>query len=74
MISGELKDKRILVKHWGLLNRVPVKGFPRDLGKSYELILERESDHAELKGERVMDDTAAFDLQPWLDVALPKTR
>jgi hypothetical protein len=72
--AGELNEKRILVKHWGLLNRLPVKGFPRAIGKSYELTLERGSDHAELRGERVIDDTSAFDLQPWIDVAPPRTQ
>ena len=72
VLSGEYKDKRILVKHWALLDRRAVKGFPREKGQSYELTLERDSDHPELTGERVMDDTGVFDLQAWLDVARPR--
>jgi hypothetical protein len=73
-VSGDFKGDRILVKHWGLLNRQPVSGFPRELGRSYELTLERASDHPELQGERVADDTEAFDLEPWIDVSTPIVR
>ncbi|HEY2573763.1 MAG TPA: hypothetical protein VGH65_06830, partial [Verrucomicrobiaceae bacterium] len=45
VLSGGFKDKRILVKHWGLLNKTPVPGFPREIGKSFELVVEKESDH-----------------------------
>lgn len=72
VLAGEYKDKRVLVKHWALLDRAATEGFPREKGQSYELTLERESDHPELTGERVMDDTGAFDMQAWLDVAPPR--
>lgn len=72
VLSGEFKDKRILVKHWGLLNKTPVPNFPRDIGKSFELVVEKESDHPELRGERVTDETTAFDLESWVDVSLPQ--
>lgn len=70
--SGELTEKRVLVKHWGLLNRNTVAGFPRKIGEDYPLTIERESDHGELQGERVSDDTSAFDLTPWFDVTAPQ--
>jgi hypothetical protein len=73
VISGELTARKVLVQHWGLLNLVPIVGFPREIGKTYRLTIEREADHPELKGERVSDDTTAFDLDPWLDVGPPGT-
>jgi hypothetical protein len=72
VLSGDFKEKRILVNHWGLLNRERVAGFPREVGKTYELIVEKQSDHPEVSGERVTDETTAFDMQPWLDVSSPK--
>lgn len=70
--AGELKTQKVLVKHWCMLDQKVVQGFPRETGKSYELMLEREADHTHLKGERVMDDTTAFDLEPWFDVSPPR--
>ena len=71
VVSGEFKDRRVLVKHWGLLNKHPMASLPHEIGKSYSLIIELESDHTELQGERVNDDTNAFDLTPWFDVSTP---
>lgn len=72
VIEGELKARQVLVKHWAMLDQKVVRGFPREVGRTYELLLERESDHAHLKGERVMDDTTAFDLEPWFEVTPPR--
>lgn len=74
VLSGEFNDKRILVKHWGLLNRRAVAGMARQIGHRYELWVERESDHPELEGERVVDDTTAFDLESWVDASIPKVK
>ena len=74
VMEGELAEKRVLVKHWGLLNRAEVVGLPREIGQSFELTLERESDHPELRGERLSDDTTAFDLPCWFDVSKPGVR
>ncbi len=71
VLSGDFKDKRILVKHWGLLNKCPVAGFPREVGRSYPLTVEKETDHPEIKGERVADETTELDLEPWFDVTQP---
>jgi hypothetical protein len=73
VLQGEFEDDQVLVKHWGMLGRKQVAGFPRELGKSYELVIERESDHPYLQGERVMDDTVGgLELSPWIDVAPPR--
>ncbi len=66
VLEGELSAKRILVKHWAMLGQKTVTGFPRKTGASYDLILEAETDHPHLQGERVMDDTTAFDLESCL--------
>jgi hypothetical protein len=72
VLEGEFKEPRVLVKHWAMLDLHPVKGLPREPGKSYELVLESASDHKHLEGERVMQDTTAFDLPAWFDVAPPR--
>lgn len=73
--SGELKDKKVLVRHWGLINRHPTTLFPREIGKAYDLTIEKAADHAaQLTGDRVGDDTDAFDLEPWIDVSTPGVR
>ncbi|HSJ02209.1 MAG: hypothetical protein ACAI34_09485 [Verrucomicrobium sp.] len=72
VLEGTFPDKQILVKHWGMLGLQPVAGFPREVGKAYELVVERQASHGHLNGERVMDDTTAFDLEPWFDVTSPK--
>jgi hypothetical protein len=74
VISGELPAGRFVVKHWAMLDQKTVEGFPREMGKTYELVLESEAGHRHLKGERVMDDTTAFDLETWFDVSPPKVR
>jgi hypothetical protein len=70
--EGDLASKTVLVKHWAMLGEKVVQGFPREAGKSYELLIEREAEHAQLKGERVIDDTTAFDQEAWFDVASPR--
>ncbi|TLD70462.1 LamG domain-containing protein [Phragmitibacter flavus] len=73
VLEGEFEDKQVLVKHWGMLGRKPVAGLPREVGKSYELIIEMESEHPYLQGERVMDDTeGGLELSPWIDVEPPR--
>jgi hypothetical protein len=72
VLEGTLGSKTVLVKHWAMLGERAVQGFPREAGKSYDLVIEREADHPQLKGERVIDDTTAFDQEAWFDVASPR--
>jgi hypothetical protein len=74
VLEGSYNEKEILVKHWAMLDQKPVLGLPRNVGESYELTVENASEHEHLKGERVMDDTRAFDLQPWFDVTTPRVK
>ena len=59
------------MKHWALLGCQTVRDFPRTIGKTYELLIEPEADHSEIKGERVLDTLTTFDLEPWLEVTPP---
>lgn len=72
VLEGTFTAKSMVVKHWAMLDQRTTAGFPREVGKTYELTLERDSDHPHLKGERVMDDTTAFDLEAWFDVTPPR--
>lgn len=75
VIEGHYDGKQILVCHWALMNEKACTGFPRKLGESYELTVEPldlEKHHPELEGQRVFDDTTAFDLEKWYDIALPQ--
>lgn len=74
VLEGAYAEKRMLVKHWSMLDRQSCEGFPRKIGGSYELLVEPASAHPELTGERTMDDTTAFDLEPWYDVGTPAIR
>lgn len=69
--AGEFKATRILVKHWGMLGRKVVTGFPRKIGEEYDLEVEPEAGHPQLKGERIVDDTTALDLEAHYDVSVP---
>jgi hypothetical protein len=74
VLSGEYSEKRVLVRHWAMLDRQIVAGFPRKTGEVYELEIEPVSAHPELGGERVMDDTTALDLDLWYDVSTPSLK
>ena len=74
VLEGSYEEKQILVCHWALMDRRPVAGLPRKVGDSYELEVEPldlEKHHPELEGQRVLDDTTAFDLEKWYDIAPP---
>lgn len=72
VIEGKLAEKRITVKHWAMMDLKPCQTFPRKVGQSYELMLEPDEMHKELEGQRAVDDTTAFDLTVWYDVAKPE--
>jgi len=72
VLEGKLPDTSLTVKHWAMMDLKPCKGFPREVGKTYELTLEPEDIHKELEGQRAVDDTTAFDLSVWYDVAKPE--
>ena len=75
VLAGTYEAKQILVCHWALMDRKPFSGFPRKPGDSFELLVEPldlKLHHPELEGQRVLDDTTAFDLEKWYDIASPK--
>lgn len=75
VLEGSYDGKQILVCHWALMDEKPSASFPRKLGDSFELTVEPfdpEGLHPELKGQRVFDDTTAFDLEKWYDISPPQ--
>lgn len=70
VIEGELDAESVMVIHWTILDRTPLPGFPREIGKSYELVLQPVSAHPELVSERQWNDL--FDpAEPWFDITSP---
>lgn len=75
VLEGTYEAKKILVCHWALMDRQPCSGFPRQVGDSFELLVEPldlKLHHPELEGQRILDDTTAFDLEKWYDITPPK--
>jgi hypothetical protein len=75
VLEGVYEEKQILVCHWALMDRKAIPDFPRKLGDSFELLVEPldlEKHHPELEGQRVLDDTTAFDLEKWYDINPPR--
>jgi hypothetical protein len=70
VIEGEYAGKRIFVKHWAMMDRKPVLGFPRKVGVEYDLAIQPLSAHPQLKGDRSMP-LDVLDLDPWYDVTTP---
>jgi len=48
--------KQIAVAHWAILDNTPVPGMPRELGKTYDLVLEHFDDHRQLTSQNVSSD------------------
>lgn len=70
IIEGEYAGKTVVVMHWTILDRTPVSGFPREVGKSYELTLQPYAAHPELVSERQWNDLLDPS-EPWFDVTAP---
>lgn len=70
VIEGEYAEKQIFVKHWGMMDRKNVFGFPRKTGSQHELLVEPLDKHPQLKGDRSMP-LDVFTLEPWYDVSPP---
>ncbi len=74
VLEGSYEEKQILVCHWAMMDLKPCAGFPRQPGDTVELLVEPfdiDTHHPELKGQRVLDDTTAFDLEKWYDITPP---
>ncbi|MEM7147478.1 MAG: hypothetical protein AAF591_20345 [Verrucomicrobiota bacterium] len=71
VLEGDFNDEKLLVRHWAILDEKPVKGYPREVGESYELDLEPSSAHGQLKAERQFDDSSEFTLELFYDVSTP---
>ena len=71
--DGVYGHDQIVVKHWAILDRQFVDGLPREIGESYDLVLEPFEIHPELEGERQTDTSSVF-LPAWLDIETPRLR
>lgn len=72
VLAGDYDHDQVLVRHWGLLDREVVPGFPRTLGESYELVLQPWDRHPQLEGERRTEETGNFVLPVLYDIAPAK--
>lgn len=71
VVAGEYSEPRIVVWHWAILDRQPLPDALREIGRTYELVVEPASAHPELEGERRTETTSEFSLDPFYDVATP---
>ena len=65
--KGTIKEDRIIVTHWVILDskKVPVAV---KIGEKQTLTLQRFDDHKELQGERLVSDFDEFDLERFVDM------
>ncbi len=70
VVEGEYSGKTVVVIHWTILDRAPLPGFPREIGKSYDLTLQPYAAHPELVSERQWNDLLDPS-EPWFDVTTP---
>ena len=70
VIEGDYPAKRILVKHWGMMDGKPARGFPRRIGIDYELHLQPFSAQPQVKDIRSVS-LGVPDLDPWFDISTP---
>ena len=61
VLEGSCDEERILVKRWGLMDKVLVPGMPAKVGEVHELLLEPEAAHPELSGELTKDEVRSFE-------------
>lgn len=64
----------IAVTHWAILDKAPVAGLPREIGKTYDLTIESRLAHPELGSQAESNDEEAIDplLMLYHDVSTPK--
>ena len=71
VLEGSYEADKVVVIHWTIMDRVPLQGFPRRPGETYELVLEPYAAHRELVSERQWNDILE-PLDPYHDVETPK--
>ena len=65
--------KEVAVGHWAILDKQMVPGFPREIGKTYDLVIEPQSAHPQLDSQAVSldDEKFPFHLKQYYDVSPP---
>jgi hypothetical protein len=71
LISGRYVHSRIVVLHWAVLDRKPAPGVPRNVGKTYDLLVESKMDHPQLQSERIESTTSETLLPLYYDATTP---
>ena len=71
VIEGKFEAKQVNVLHWSVLDRTKVPGFPREVGKEYELILEPADQHPEIASELQQSESDDFDSAVYFDIGTP---
>ncbi|MBN1426563.1 hypothetical protein JXA88_18600 [Candidatus Fermentibacteria bacterium] len=61
---------RILVAHWGILDRAVLAGVPAEIGSTYGLVLQRFEDHPQLESERLLMENSDLTLPLFYDIGL----
>jgi hypothetical protein len=68
---GFAAGSKVTVLHWGILDRKPVPGIPRELAQEYLLQLESAEGHLEISSELQIIDSPDLEAALWLDVSRP---
>ncbi|MBP7949239.1 MAG: hypothetical protein KA004_06240 [Verrucomicrobiales bacterium] len=71
VISGTCEARQIVVLHWGMLERRPVRGVPWSPGETVELELEAADAHPELASEMQLVDATDPAMPVYFDVSTP---
>ena len=71
VVSGKLDAKQVNVLHWAVLDRAKVPGFPREVGKEYELTIEPADQHPEIASELQQTESDDFEAAVYFDIATP---
>ncbi|MBP7950560.1 MAG: hypothetical protein KA004_12985 [Verrucomicrobiales bacterium] len=71
VLYGICEQKTVVVLHWAVMDRKPVPGMPREIGRTYEMLLEPESGHPELQAERIQSAVAGVHAPRFIDVLPP---
>lgn len=71
VLEGSYSGDKVLALHWTVMDRMPLQGFPRRPGDTYELLLEPYAAHPQLVGERQWNDILE-PLELYYDVATPQ--
>ena len=71
VIEGKYDRSKVIVNHWSIMDREPLRSIPGKLGQSYTLEIELFKEHPELEGERRWNDSMEI-ADEYFDVTTPE--